>query len=348
MDSTNIATLSPTGYLHETREAYEEEPVARTDEGLAPRDEPRVTALSGLSIDRITLTMEARFFWTEEQMTAEAEETDSNDDVETASRVEGETYVIRLVVEQMTGRKIRLLEVSDPESDGGHHEPHEAEEAEDSDVEGRRTTLYYESRTVTFEATGTIRTADGGEIGFSVGLVMESEFLSVGTQVLSEGNGFVSNPIVMDFDGTADDLTDKEFIFDADSDDRGEVGVPAGRGAGFISFHTRDDVGVDVQGLLSGRAVGKDAAFSGVHNGWMGRSGSILKRLLAWMHAIGGDDRLRTPYDTDAKAAGPGTEKTGLLTKGDDETPGARITGIGVYVSGTRITYTSRQVDLAV
>ena len=69
---------------------------------------------------------------------------------------------------------------------------------------------------MSFSSDGVVKTADGKEINFSVDLNMSREFASQQNVSIREGDAKKMDPLVINFDGKAPELTDTKFSFDLD------------------------------------------------------------------------------------------------------------------------------------
>ena len=93
---------------------------------------------------------------------------------------------------------------------------------------------HYEYEAVSFSVQGTIQTQDGQSIPFSVDLNMSREFYSEQSQSLRAGDARKVDPLVLNFEGAAAQLTGTKFAFDLDSDGRSEQISGLAPGSGWV------------------------------------------------------------------------------------------------------------------
>ena len=110
--------------------------------------------------------------------------------------------LIKSIVEMMTGRRIEVMSTTDMATGEAASQP--APPPPDFGIEYDRTETRETFEASTFEASGTIRTADGKDINFSVGLSMSRSETETSSVSLRAGNAAVSkDPLVINFGGTA-------------------------------------------------------------------------------------------------------------------------------------------------
>lgn len=135
-----------------------------------------------------------------------------------------------LIIEQLTGQKVRVfdpsqlmavqtVQVPDPHAaQPGATAPHAG-----FGVEYSKTTSYSESEQTTMQASGVIHTSDGRQIQFSLNLAMQRQYSETSsTNVLLGDAARKTDPLVINFNGTAAQLTDQRFAFDLNADGSNE------------------------------------------------------------------------------------------------------------------------------
>jgi hypothetical protein len=124
------------------------------------------------------------------------------------------------------------------------------------------TASYTEAEQTTFAASGTVRTADGREIAFDLQLSMSRLYHEESSVSLRAGDAVrATDPLVLNFAGTAAQLTDQRFAFDLDADGSADQINFAGPGRGFLDFfdprnkYGKVDNGRELFGPTSGRRL---------------------------------------------------------------------------------------------
>lgn len=145
-----------------------------------------------------------------------------------------------------------------------------------------------ESESTTVCASGTVKTADGREIDFTSQVAMQRDYRS--EKVLEEsGNVVLHDPLVLNFDGAACELTDARFNFDLDCDGRAESLPGLGAASGFLVFdrngNGRADDGSELFGARSGDGFAELAALDGDGNGWLDEGDTAFGQLRLWRGA---------------------------------------------------------------
>lgn len=141
---------------------------------------------------------------------------------------------------------------------------------------------YYESEQMHFAAEGIIQTKDGQSIRFQLQLGMSREYFTQSSVHIALGDA-LQDPLVINFDGTAAQLTDQRFNFDLTSDGQEESIHFLKPGSGFLAID-RDGDGQITQGReLFGPSTGDGFRELRVYdedgNGWIDANDSVYERL---------------------------------------------------------------------
>jgi hypothetical protein len=110
-----------------------------------------------------------------------------------------------------------------------------------------------ESRTLTFEAEGVIKTSDGREIRFELKLELSWQYSKTSIQPSEAMRRFY--PLVLNFNGTAAQLSDLTFAFDLNDDGEVENISPLQPGS-TLPASDKDEDSEDQPGTLSARGIG--------------------------------------------------------------------------------------------
>jgi hypothetical protein len=130
--------------------------------------------------------------------------------------------------------------------------------------------IYRESEQTSFTAGGVIKTADGKEIEFSIDLNLSREFASDKVTILEQK---LSDPLVINFDGPAAELTGTKFSFDLDNDGTLDQISFLKSGSGFLALHQNQDGVINNGSELFGAGTGNGFAdllkYDSDQNGWI-------------------------------------------------------------------------------
>lgn len=205
--------------------------------------------------------------------------------------------LLRTMIEWLTGEPVKVfdaslmtappaVEVEDP------RRPAAAGRSAGFGLEFDYHALHEEFERTEFTAAGVIRTADGRDIAFRLDLAMTRHFRSETSVSLRAGDARRTDPLVLNFNGTAAQLSNQSFRFDLDADGRAEnVPLLAG-GSGYLALdldgNGRVDSGAELFGPASGSGFAELAAHDDDGNGWIDANDAVFERLRVWTPAASG------------------------------------------------------------
>lgn len=213
---------------------------------------------------------------------------------------------------------------------------------------------YYhdEAEQTQFSTVGTVKTADGREINFNLGLSMSRRFQEY-VQTTSAGE-FVqlTDPLVINLDTNMTTLSDQKFEFDLDCDGVKDRISQLGGGNGFLALDKNGDGiindGSELFGTKSGDGFADLAQYDEDGNGWIDENDAIFEKLLIWAKDENGKDELYTLKEAGVGAMCLQRAETdfALNSLKNNQTNGRiRSTGIFLYENGN--VGTMQQLDLA-
>ncbi len=213
--------------------------------------------------------------------------------------------MIAAVVERFTGKRIQLM---DPEAFLEAREQSLADVAEQAaalsdaqtagdgvgtevyGIDYQLVESYRESETTTFEAEGQIETLDGQSISVDISVTMSRSFAIEQRVSYSEGAD-VTDPLVINFNGTAAELTERSFEFDIDSDGQTDQIATPGTNSGFLALDQNGDGsindGSELFGPTTGDGFAELAAYDEDGNGFVDSGDSIFDQLRIYMALSG-------------------------------------------------------------
>jgi hypothetical protein len=330
-----------------------------------PDFEGRASAPSAerAAVDPVSLSPRAKAEREDGHATRSAQAVERTPD-ELESDVETDPHyrMMMLLVEKLTGHKIRLVRTTTanaqpPAAAGGSspqpaQPPAEAPARAGFGVEYDRHETLYEAEQTTFSARGTVQTADGKSIGFAVDLAMSREHFEQSDVSVRLGDAKVKDPLVINFGGTAAQLTDTKFDFDLDSDGKAENISFVAPGSGFLALDKNGDGtignGKELFGAATGDAFAELAAYDGDGNGWIDENDAVFDDLRVWTRDAAGTNTYRSLAEANVGAVNLGHVSTSFDLKNAENRLDGQVRATGVYLSETGEAGTVQQVDLAV
>jgi len=271
--------------------------------------------------------------------------------------LEPRLQLLKTLIEKMTGTKIKVYSLKTgqctdpvPEECGKLKEAPPGNQRAGWGVEYDFYESRYEFESTSFGATGVIKTADGKEISFDLGLVMEREHFEETSVSLRAGDAVKKDPLVINFNGTAAELSDLRFSFDIDADGTADQIATLGGGSGYLALDRNGDGIVNDGRELFGPATGDGfvelAAFDDDGNGWIDEGDTVFSRLSTW--SGGSDGTLTSLKDSGVGAISLGNIATPFELKGSGNALLGSVRTTGIYVMENGTVGTVQQIDLAV
>jgi len=329
---------------HQLREEQVHEESLQIWSGARPPEGPPESAPNQ---DSLTISYQAR----ELQASATAAPTAE----EAGVTLDPKLLALQRVIEMLTGKKITL----------GHMAPLSTESAPvptEPRQEGLEpagwglaydaTTTTIEEETTRFTARGTIVTIEGRRIDFDLQLAMQRQHIETSAVSIRAGDARLVDPLVINFDGTAAQLTNLQFDFDLDADGKKEAMPFVGSGKGFLVLDRNHDGqvnnGAELFGPATGNGFAELAALDDDHNGWLDEADPLYSQLRIWTKDTADSEHLWSLAD---KGIGAllltGTASPFSLKDPTNELLGAiRETSIFVREDGT--VGTVQELDIAV
>ena len=220
--------------------------------------------------------------------------------------------------------------------------------------EYQRYETYAESEATQFSARGVVQTSDGQQIEFSLSLaMMRSYYEETSTTIRQVVQRQKQDPLVLNFDGTAAQLTRQRFSFDLNADGKAdeEINFATG-GSGFLAFDRNGDGrinnGTELFGVASGNGFADLARLDDDGNGWIDENDSAWERLRVWQKTEAGEDRLTTLREANVGALNLASVVTPFDLKNDAQELLGQIRSSGVFLAENGRAGTIQQVDLTV
>ena len=210
---------------------------------------------------------------------------------------------------------------------------------------------YSESETTTFSAQGVVNTADGQEVSIDVSVTMSRSFTAEVSETVEMGAA-LKDPLVINFSGTAAELTERSFQFDIDADGTSDQISFVGPGSGFLALDRNGDGqvndGSELFGTQSGNGFADLAAYDGDGNGFIDRGDSVFERLRVFMQDGAGNRQLAALGATGVEAIYLGHTSTPFEIKNEQNELQGAVRETGIFVDQNGNAGTVQQIDLVV
>lgn len=220
--------------------------------------------------------------------------------------------------------------------------------------EYQRYETYEESEDTRFSASGVVQTSDGQKIEFSLSLAMtRSYYEESSTTIRQVVQRQKQDPLVLNFEGTAAQLTHQRFSFDLNADGKAdeEINFATG-GSGFLAFDRNGDGrindGTELFGVASGNGFADLAQLDDDGNGWIDENDSAWGKLRVWRKTESGEDRLATLREANVGALNLASVVTPFDLKNGAQELLGQIRSSGVFLTENGRAGMIQQVDLTV
>lgn len=281
----------------------------------------------------------------------------NTDIVEVESKLKHEISLEKLLAEILSGRKIKLLDVSQYQRDEGIASEESTCVEETGSQEAGWGFQFNWNETVSEEehvqlvAAGVIRTADKQEIEFSLQLDMSRQFVSQNSLNIRAGDA-LKDPLVVNFEGSSAELTNLQFSFDLDIDGIDENMPVLGRGSGYLFMDLNNDKvannGAELFGPRTGNGFAELSQYDLDGNSWIDENDPIYERLFLWMMDDKGVASFPTLKDKNIGAIYLGNLASKFDIKSNTNQLMARLRNTSVFLTESGAPGTVQQLDLAV
>lgn len=216
-----------------------------------------------------------------------------------------------------------------------------------------KATFYQEEEHTSFSTTGTVVTADGRKLSFSVDVAMSRSFAQATysrRQMLATTE--FCDPLVINLNTDTAEVSDQKFYFDLDADGHEEAISTLKPGSAFLALDKNGDGkindGTELFGAKSGDGFADLAKYDFDKNGWIDEADPIFDKLLIWTKDSSGKDVLCGLGKAGIGAIYLGNSSTGFsLTGTDGNQVNARIRKTGIFLYENGMAGTIQHVDFA-
>lgn len=202
-----------------------------------------------------------------------------------------------------------------------------------------------------FSSTGKIQTADGRSLDFSLDLAMCRDYQCV-RKTEESGKVELRDPLVINFDGKAAELSGKRFAFDLNADGKTELIDSLGSASGYLAIDSNADGRINDGGELFGTRSGDGfadlAKLDSDGNHWLDEADAAFNSLRIWQHDASGKDTVSTLRDKGIGALYLGSTETPFSLTDNENRMLAQIRASGIYLQEDGRAGSLQQIDLAV
>lgn len=258
------------------------------------------------------------------------------------------------MIEVMTGQKVKIFDPSELNPGSTTRVQTTVDAARANGLVYDKHERIQESSQTSFSAQGTVKTSDGKEIKFNLSLQMKRDTVIENKVTLSQSDvaPALKDPLVINFNGTAAQLTDTKFSFDLNSDGKKENIAFVGAGSGFLVLDKNQngaiDNGSELFGAKSGNGFAELAAYDSDGNHWIDANDAVYSKLRIWSKDSSGKDTLSTLTERNVGALYLGSAATPFELKNAANVLQGQVRSTGVYLNENGSAGTLQQVDLVV
>jgi hypothetical protein len=315
----------------------------------------------GSSEDRVTISHHGKASKTHHRMRADAARDCSGcQQSDSSEGVDDQLSMMKLLVEKMTGRKITIFNSESLDS-GNVAAAADAPVASDGEqvqadqgwgISYDYQESYTEVQAASFSAEGTIRTADGQNIKFSLSLEMRREYHQESSLSFRAGDAVQKDPLVVNFNGASAELTSTKFSFDLDIDGTQDDISFVQPGSGFLVLDKNQDGivndGSELFGPGTGDGFSELAAYDSDHNNWIDEKDPVYDQLSVWTKNETGEDQLSSLQSKSIGAIYLSSVSTLFDLKDSDNTLKGQIAATGIYAEESGRVKTIQHLNIAV
>lgn len=286
-----------------------------------------------------------------------------------SAKDEAKLDILLKTIEKITGKKFRFSKIGVTlhrgAGSGQPSAPAGGKPSDPKDLEDRQETpdnrmrlvetytemTHSEQEATAVNISGVVKTADGREISLSVGLNMSREYYEENAEY-SLSLAPLTDPLVVNYDGNAVDLTESKYAFDLNMDGTTEqISFVSPGSGGFLALDRNGDGiindGSELFGTVTGNGFSELSGFDEDGNGWIDEGDTIYFDLSVWEKDENGEDRLIALADTGIGAIYlSAVDSPFRITDSENQTLG-QVRSTGVYLMEAGGAGTIQQIDLA-
>ncbi|MCG8638903.1 MAG: hypothetical protein MI862_04170 [Desulfobacterales bacterium] len=210
----------------------------------------------------------------------------------------------------------------------------------------RRTSQIEEERTVV-QTMGIVHTQDGREIEFSLDIDMHHKAQTERVETFT-----IIDPLVINFSGTAAQLSDEKMAFDLNNDGVMENIAKLQTGSGFLALDLNEDGVINNGSELFGPSTGDGfrelSFYDDDNNQWIDENDEIFEKLAVWIKNDSQKDSLKKLSEVGIGAIHIGSVDSGFSLKSTSNETLGQVAATGIALTETGGIKTIQQIDLVV
>jgi hypothetical protein len=265
----------------------------------------------------------------------------------------------QLIVEILSGKKIKLASLDDVKGNNKGMEDMPQEKPTDTQgtgtnhqgwgLEMKSEEVHQENEDVSFDAQGVVKTSDGKEYGFSLHLNMNREFVEKNSLTIRAGDA-PTDPLVINFNGNSAQLSNMKFAFDLNADGKDEQMDALKPGSGFLAIDKNGDGtindGTELFGPKTGNGFNELGQYDSDGNKWIDENDEAYTRLRVLTFGEEGNRQVQSLKDMGIGAIYTPNSSTqfDLREQGTNTLLGT-IKESGIYLSEKGQVGTVQQID---
>ena len=211
---------------------------------------------------------------------------------------------------------------------------------------------YRETEQLEFQARGAVNTADGQTIQFSISLQMQRSYSATIDLATAPVAPAPTDPLVINFEGSAAQLSDQRFAFDLDEDGTPDAMRLPTRGSALLVFdrnaNGRLDDASELFGPRSGDGFASLAALDADGSGWIDSADPAFARLGVMAASDAPDAAVRSLASQGVGALGTGRIATPFSLKDSGNALLGQVRATGLYLTEQGRVGTVQQVDVVI
>lgn len=214
----------------------------------------------------------------------------------------------------------------------------------------RQEVTFEKKSSLSFSASGEVKTEDGRSIQFDFSMVKNREIYHESTTQVDQ-YGRMVDPLVLSFDKDLPALTDQKYSFDLDNDGTMDQISFLTKGSGFLAFDKNEDGVVNNGGELFGTQSGSGfrdlAVYDQDQNGWIDENDEIFNKLRIWMKDDSGQDHLIALGEKGIGALFLGSVSTKFDLMASNLSKNGRVQESGIYLKEDGTAHNMHHVDVS-
>lgn len=268
--------------------------------------------------------------------------------------------LLKFMIEMLTGKSIESFTVkalgaidappapANPQRT--QQQPQQQRKSAGFGVEYDYHALHQEFEQTRVSGQGIIKTRDGQEISFKLDISMTRDIRTETSASLRAGDAQRKDPLVLNFDGTAAQLSDASFAFDLGGAGK-KLAMLAG-GSGYLAIdrngNGKVDSGSELFGPATNSGFGELAALDSDGNGWIDENDAAFKALRVWTPDIKGGGTLETLASRNVGAIAVAHVASPFELRGTGNSNLGAIAASGLFVKENGGIGTVQEADLTV